>query len=246
MYRSQIVFIVIFFLFNLTLSKGSLAQSTIDNTRANQAMSQLSATGTGPGSSLYEFASPDDKPKILGDTYHDIHWAKSSILFWDSKLFNGYLARYDIRKNEFDIKTQNGVRVIDGSKVKNFVWIDSLSGQPKMLVNTKEFFLNNKPFDGMSESLVEGKNSLFKKTILDITPPTFNSSLNVGSKDYIIVKKIKFYFSLDNNMQELKKRQALKSLQVIHPDLENFCKKEAIDWTKEDDLVKLFKYLNSK
>lgn len=246
MSRNQIVFIVIFLLFNLTLSKGSIAQSAIDNTRANQAMSQLSTTGTGPGSIIYEFASADDKPKILGDTYHDIHWAKSSILLWDSKLFNGYLARYDIRKNEFDIKTKNGEGVINGSKVKNFVWIDSLSGQSKMLVNTKEFLLNNKPFEGMSELLVEGKNSLFKKTILDITPPTFNSALNVGSKDYIIVKKIKFYFSLDINMQELKKRQAIKSLQAIQPDIEFFCKKEAIDWTKEDDLVKLFKYLNSK
>ena len=221
------------------------AQSTIDNTRANLAMSQLSATGTGPGSIIYQFASADDKPKIVGDTYQDIHWAKSSILLWDTKLFNGYLARYDIRKNEFDIKTQNGVGVINGSKVKNFVWIDSLSGQPKMLVNTKEFLLNNKPFEGMSELLIEGKNSLFKKTILDITPPTFNSAMNIGSKDYIIDKKIKFYFSIGSNMQEVKKKQAIKALQAIQPDLESFCKKESVNWTKEEDLVKLFKYLNA-
>ncbi len=246
MFKNRILFTITLLSLNLFLQLELNAQSTIDDTRANQAMSQLAATGTGPGSAIYQFASADDKMKVLGDTYYDIHWAKSSILLLDSKMINGYLARYDIRQNEFEFRFQNGVKVVSGNKVKNFVWIDSLSGQAKQLVNTQEHLLNSAPFNGVAELLVDGKASLFKKITLDEIPPTFNSALNVGSKDYTIVKKVKYFFSIDNNIQELKKRQAIKSLQLIQPDIENFCKKESINWTKEDDLIKLFKYLNSK
>lgn len=244
MIKKQTVIVIYFLFLNVGLHK-IVAQSSIDNTRFNMAMNQLSTSGTGAGSVIYQFASPDDLAKILGDTYHDIHWAKSSILLWDGKLFNGHLARYDIKKSEFDVKTQNGIGIITADRVKNFVWIDSVSGHPRTLVNTREYFSNGKPFEGMSELLVEGKFSVFKKILLDITPPTFNSAMNIGNKDYVITKKVKFYYSMENNVHELKKKQAIKSLKVIQPDLENFCAKESINWSQEDDIVKLFKYLNS-
>ncbi|NOS55611.1 MAG: hypothetical protein HOP37_05065 [Cyclobacteriaceae bacterium] len=245
MKKRHLVFIAIFSSINPFLLKGSMAQSSIDNTRANQAMSQAAATGVGPGGILYEFSSSDKTTKELGDTYYDIYWSKSSLILLDNKVIEGYLGRYDIKGNEFEFKFQNGIRVIGGDRIKKFVWVDSLSRQTKQLVNTKDYLFNGVPFYGVAELLVDGETVLFKKITIDEIPPTFNSALNVGSQDYTLAKKVQYFFTIDNNLYELKKRSALKVLQTIKPDVENFCRKESITWRKENDLVRLFNYLNS-
>lgn len=221
------------------------AQSTIDNTRANQASIQASSEGLGPSDIIYQFASADDRMKIVGDTYYNEHWTKSIIRLYDDKFIKGYLTRYDIKQNEIEFVFQQGIKVISGNKVKSIEWIDSLSKETSRLFNTKDFTLEGSSFKGFAELIIDGKIPLFKKVILDEIPPTFNSALNVGTKDLTIVKKVKYFFAVYNRVYEVKKKQTLKSLQPFQPEIQNFCKTESISWTNEQDLKRLFAYVNA-
>lgn len=189
----------------------------------------------------------NDAHEIIGDTYWDKHWGKSSLLLYkNDELVEGYVIRYDIYKNEFEFLIQKDVRVLQGTRVKNIVWIDSISNQTRYMVNAKDYLENDVPLIGFFEVLVEGEITLLKKIRLEILKPDFNPALNVGSKDTRIVKKQTFYYSTDNHLTKIKSKKSLESISKENAkQMEVFIKKEGIKFTEERDLVKLFTFLES-
>ncbi len=228
------------------LTGSIVAQSTIDKyVRANNAINQMNYNNMKQGDMIYQVRSSETS-EWIGDPYFDTHWAKSSILLYDGRLIEGQLIRYDIRQNEFEIRLSGQVKVLSGSLVQNVVWVDSLDSSTRYLVNTKDLNWENSKSTGFMELLVEGENPLMKRIVIEILKPDYNLALNVGSKDYRIFKKVKYYYVRNATLHEVKKRAVIQEFKEKFPEIESFCKKESISWSKQSDLVQLFSYLNPK
>ncbi len=210
------------------------------NWRLQQLGGKLQSGDMISGFSSYEM------PDVIGDTYWDNHWAQSSLLMYNrSEAIEGYLIRYDIYKNEFEFKLSGGVKVLQGALVKDMIWLDSLTGTTRVLINARDFTEDGAKVSGFIEVLAEGKNSLYKKLRLEILKPDFNPALNVGSKDARILKKEAFYFNQGTELTRIKSKKSLEPLlQGKAEQVEKYLKTENIRFNSENDLVKLFQFLN--
>jgi len=223
--------------------------STINkNIRSANLLNQLSSYGGNPGQAFLTLPS-SEKSQTIGDVYLDAHWSQSSLLLFDDEtLINDYLTRYDIQNNEFEFRLKGGIKVLAGVKVKNIVWIDSLTKQPRVMNNARDYTASVTPIDGFFEVLQDGEIQLLKKVYLEILRPNFSPALNVGSKDTKIIKKSEYFYAIKNKLNQIKKKTSLDAIQRYDSSfvLESLIKKEKINLNKESDLRRLFLILNSK
>jgi hypothetical protein len=198
------------------------------------------------GQILTGMSTPSDS-EIVGDTYWDGHWGKSSLLLYkNDQLIEGYITRYDIYKDEFDFKLQDDIRVLNGSKVKNIVWIDSVTNKTRFLVNAREYTEDNVPMVGFLEILVDEEVALFKRIRIEVLKPDFSPALNVGSKDVRILKKEVFYYNNGNQLIRIKSKKSLETLFAGKSrQMDAFIKNEGIKFNNEADLIKLFTSLQA-
>ncbi|HEX6226538.1 MAG TPA: hypothetical protein VFZ52_19090 [Chryseolinea sp.] len=226
----------------------SNAQSVVPpNVRATHTLDKLTdLDGINTSDILYGIPLPPGK--IVGDTYLDIHWRKSSILLYENdKLIEGFPVRYDIQANEAEIKSKSGIKVLKGEKIKSFVWVDSLSKTPDYFVNAKDFRNeDNVPYTGFFQVLTEGPVPLFKKTLLEIKKADYNLQFNVGSQDDKILKKSKYYALKDKRVLELPSSR--KKLAAFFGDkaepMEEFMRDNNLS-PKGDELKIIFEHYNS-
>lgn len=186
--------------------------------------------------------------EVKGDSYWDNHWGKSSLLLYkNDELIEGYATRYDILKDEFEFKLQQDVRVLGGNKVKNIVWIDSVTNKDRYLVNGREYYEDGAPLSGFVEVLVDAEVALIKHIRIEVLKPDFNPALNVGSKDTRVIKKESYYF---NRAESLVRIKSKKSLDVLGPvygqKINQFIKTNNVKLNNEADLIRLFQYLSGK
>jgi hypothetical protein len=219
-----------------------------NNVRSANLLNQLGSYRITPGDIFFPIYS-NEKSQTIGDVYLDAHWSQSSLLLFDNEtLINDYLTRYDIQNNEFEFRLKGGVKVLAGEKVKNIVWIDSLTKQSRVMNNAREYTASVTPFDGFFEMLQEGNIQLLKKVYLEILRPNFSPALNVGSKDTKIIKKSEYFYAINNKLNQIKKKASLDAIQQYDSsiDLESLIKKEKISFNNESDLKRLFLILNSQ
>lgn len=217
-------------------------RATNFNNRLQQLGGQLR-----PGDMISGFSS-NVGPEVIGDVYWDRHWGKSSLLLNnDSVPLEGYITRYDIQKDEFEFNLSSGVKVIRGSLVKDIIWIDSIKGYQRYLVNAREFTNEGVQVAGFLELLKEGRHSLYKKIVLEVLKPDFNPALNVGSRDFKIIKKVSYYYHIDDNkLVPIKSKKSFQPLEAKKGiSIEGSLRVDRIDIKKEADLIKLFSSLNN-
>ncbi|MFZ6011198.1 MAG: hypothetical protein ACOYXT_12700, partial [Bacteroidota bacterium] len=122
--------------------------------RASNTLDRLTS-GLTASNILYGIPLPPGK--IIGDTYLNKEWRKSTLmLYGNDKLIEGYLIRYDLFADEIEIKTPDGIRVLVGRKVKSFLQLDSATNLPSYFVNALDY-KNEKgiPLSGFFEVLSE-------------------------------------------------------------------------------------------
>jgi hypothetical protein len=221
------------------------AQSAVDKfVKANSAIYQMSVNNSfRQGDAVYQFSFAS-RSEVLGDPYIDAHWGKSSILLYDSSVLRGYLTRYDIRLDEIEFRLSEGVRTLKGGRVRSILWIDSLRQTTRLLANGREFSSDEKQKKGFYEIVVDGKVSLLKHIAVEILRPDYNVALDVGSRDFRIVKKQKFYFSLGGKLFDMKKKALIASLKDISIDITGYLNEQSVNWTNEQDLYALFAQIN--
>ena len=200
------------------------------------------------GSEMVREISSLEKNKVLGDVYLDANWLPISVILYEGdKFLDGYLGRYDIEKNEFEFRKQNDAKLLAGERVKSITWIDDTQGVARKLINAKGFSLNGIPILGFFEILLEGTTPLFKKTYIEIIKPSYILALGVGNQETLIQKTAKYYFALNNNeLYLLKNKKSLAPLESpASPRVSLYAKKESIRFNKEEDLKRLFFYINN-
>jgi hypothetical protein len=232
----------------LMLGAMSYGQAVVPpNIRATNTLERLNdLDGLGMGDLLYGIPLPEGK--VVGDTYLDTSWRVSSILLYEKdKMIEGYPTRYDIYRDEMEIKAKNGIKVLKGNKIKSFVWIDSLTRKPVFFVNAQDYKnKNDVPFTGFFEVLTEGDIPLFKRTYIDIKKADYNIQFNVGSQDDKILKKREYYALKDKDIIEIptSKKKLLPFFEDKAEELEKFMKDNDLSASKEEDLKLLFQRYN--
>ena len=233
----------------LTFAFKCYAQAVVPpNVRASNTLDRLKESRDfNTADMLYGIPLPEGK--TIGDTYLDMHWKDASILLYESeKLIEGFPIRYDIMTDDVEVKTKKGIKVLQGVKIKSFVWVDSVTKAPDYFVNAKDFKdESNVPYSGFFQVLADGSLPLFKKTEIEIKKADYNIQFNVGSQDDKILKKSEFYTLKDKQLVELPSSK--KKIIVLFGDkseaMEVFIKENDLSIAKGDQLKIIFAHYNS-
>ena len=209
-------------------------------------LNTMSGTGFDPASAQQMmFMPPSHVDEMEGNPYWDEHWGTSSVMLLDNpKLHEGYLTRYDIRRDEFEFNLNGQIKVAQGKVIKNVVWIDSVSQKPRFMVSARGYKLEGVPLLGFLEVLVEGEQQLIKRVELQVLKPNYNVALSTGSQNSRIVKKTVFYYSSNGELIAITSRKSLAPLFGEESDQMNaFIKKGKLRTNNEDDLRQIFTQL---
>jgi len=240
----------VFIFLGLLFSLPALAQPNVvpNNIRAVNTLEKLyDPDGLGRSDMLYGIPQPEGK--VVGDTYFSTQWKTSTILLYkDEKLIEGFPIRYDIRTNEIEVKTQSGVKVLGGDKVKSFIWIDSATRIPSYFVNAKDFKDKDQTrLSGFLQVVADGPLPLLKQTTVYVKKADYSIQFDVGSRDDKILKKTELYFTKDGQVLELpsSKKKLLPLFGDKADAIGKFIQDQNLTLSRETDLVTLFNHYNS-
>jgi hypothetical protein len=214
------------------------SQFTLDQLRDQQ--------GIGVTDILYGVPLPPGE--TIGDSYLDKKWNVGRILLYErDKIIEGYPVRYDITDDVLEIRSRTQVKVIETRKINSVVWIDSLSGVNRFLVNGRAFQLNGTRLTGLIEVLSDGGMPLLKRTTVVEKEPDYNAALHVGSRDKKLLRKHTFYYSVAGGLTKIGSKTSLLPAFGDHAkEMEEFIKTNKIDLDNERSLTLLFDHYNSK
>jgi hypothetical protein len=215
------------------------------NIRATNVLNDISHIS--PNELLYGIPLP---PKnLVGDAYLNSNWQSSNILlFTKETLLEGYRTRYDLLKDELEVDSKSGIKVLEGKRIKSFVWLDSVTRKPAYFINASQYKDDdNTKMSGFFSVEADGKLPLFKRTTAYIKKADYNVQFNVGSRDDKVIKKEELFYAKDNLVYEVPKSK--KKLLPIFGDrreeVEQFIKSNSIDVSDEGNLKRIFTYYNS-
>lgn len=225
-------------------SQGSVIPS---NVRAVNTIERLTdSNGLGNNELMYGIPLPEGK--VIGDTYLSTQWKRSVILLYqNNKLLEGFSIRYDIKADEIDVKGRSEVKVLEGRKVKSFMWMDSSRTEPYYFINAKDFKEDGVPMTGFFEVLVDGNSPLFKKVNISIKKADYNVTLSTGSRDDKILKSPSYYLVDGSSVAEIpgSKKKFLQLLKSRADEVESYMDDNNLSVKKEEELMAICKYYNS-
>jgi len=217
------------------------------NMRAQITLGQLSnpVRGLSGGDMLYGI--PMEPGKVIGDNYLDKKWNRANILLYQSEtMIEGYPVKYDVKNDLLEIKSATGIKVLEGRKIKNLVWIDSLTTQPHYFVNGGEYRFEGTKSMGLMEVLVDGELPLMKRAEVNVKKANYNPALDVGSKDMKIYIKEIFLYASNGELVKIKSKESiLKAAGTRSAEVESFIKVNKLNTNKQPDLIRVFEYINS-
>jgi hypothetical protein len=232
-----------------TFSAAAQLSNTVPkNIRASNTLNNLSDPGGLAAKNLYGI--PLEPGRVIGNTYLSTDWKMTTLLLYDGgKMIEAYPARYEIESDQFEIKTSSGVKVLNGTKVNSFVWVDSLTQFPHYFVNGKD--LSNEDgiaLSGFFEVLTEGSLSLLSKIKITVKDPTYNAQLDMGNRDTRLNKKTILYYFDRHVVRELppSKKRLLPIFGEHASEVEDFIKVNKLSLNEAAHLRAIFENYNAR
>ena len=196
------------------------------------------------------YSIPLEPGNVVGNAYLNPVWKRTTFMLYASdKMIEGYLSRYEIDRDHFEIRSSAGVKVLNGNHVKSFVWIDSISKAPQYFVNGRDFTDEQKrKLSGFYEVLSEGRLTLLIKTDVAVRKATYNQAFDVGKRDTEIVKKTKFFYIENEMVKELpSSKKKILTLFGDHAEVaEDFLNKNKLSLNEAAHLRALFDHYNAQ
>jgi hypothetical protein len=197
------------------------------------------------------YGIPLPAPKITGDTYINAEWNKGRIfLYGNDKFVDGYPIRYDLDRQELEVRTTQGIKVIPGTKIRSFITFETNAPPEGIIyVNAGEFsFPDGEEFDGFFKVIVDGSMALMSATTVVVKKPDYNEAMNVGNQNFRIAKREKFFYALEGKVRELPMRK--KELLDIFPaerraSISEFIGARHVRTSDEAGLTLIFREFNS-
>lgn len=231
------------------LTAAAQPMSTVPkNIRASNTLANLfDPNGLSTSDNLYGI--PMELGEVRGDTYLQPDWKRTTLMLYDvDKMVEGYPARYEIEHDQFEIKAGGAVKVLNGKKVKSFVWIDSISRTPHYFVNGRDLKTeDNMPLTGFLEVITEGRIALLSRTEVVVMNPNHHQALNMGTRDTRIVKKHVFYL-LENGVLKAvpsSKKKLLPLFGEHAPEVSKFIRVNALSLNEPTHLRALVEHYNT-
>jgi hypothetical protein len=201
------------------------------------------------GQSVFGIA-PEAK-QLIGNYYLDQKWNKASILLYkESEIIEGYMVRYHIQNNSFEIRAEDSEEItsIPGMRIRNIVWLDSKYQVPRYFINGMDLKDEGAPILGFFEVLVDGKLPLVRRTVASIKAANYNTALMVGNKNDTIMKRNVYYYIDGKNLIQIpkKKKQIFTIFGEKASELEAFAKENALNLREASSWFTLFTQYNSK
>lgn len=197
------------------------------------------------------FGIPPEPKRLFGNFYLDQKWNKASILLYkNDEIMEGYLVRYNINSNNFEIRAENSneASTLPGIRVRNIVLIDGEHKVPRYFVNGMDFRDEGAPIAGFFEVLVDGKMPLVRRTVASIRESNYNQALMVGDPDDRVVKRNVYYYLLGKDLH-LVPKQKKRFFEIFGEKAEEmmaFAETNKLDAKSESSWFSLFTHYNSQ
>ena len=153
------------------------------------------------------FGIPLPPASLEGDFYLDSEFKEGSFeLTVSPKVYDDMVIRYDLRSNLIEINYDDGVRGLDGNKVKYFD-LKTSTNKYKRYVNVNQLkgSGDDMPTNIFLEVILDGAVPLYSYEKITIKKADYNVALNVGNKNDQILKKPVYLSIVDGKAIELTK-----------------------------------------
>lgn len=236
------VVLTIFQIYVLRAQQAPATRNFMQNRYALERIASADQLTTGTVQSL-----PMAPPDVVGTDLMNKYFNRSTFLLNDSSLLENLPARYYVMRNEFDIKTPQGVRILKGDRVKSFIWVDSATNRTQVFQNMKAYTSpGGVPGTGFMQILCEGKITLLKQTEVVFKEANYHVALNVGTVDHQFISKINLYYLSGTVFQPLPPKRKIATIFSDHQEeIQRFIRINQLNLNDEYHLIALFDYYNS-
>lgn len=178
---------------------------------------------------------------IIGTPYlYDTYLPGEIRLDYSENAINSEKIRVHLFANYIEIIRDGKEFVIDGVKVNSLILGDS------HYINTNDFVNKSDPVSGFFKVLFEGGVSLYAYHYIIVKKPDYNEALDVGSKDYELLRKTDFYLNVHHKVTLINKKNVIYNLfNDKKSSLKDFIKVNKINFSDEQDLIKLTAFCDS-
>lgn len=189
---------------------------------------------------------PPPAGEVIGTTYLDDSWKKGTILLYkDEALIENYFIKYDIQANLLEIQDAQVVKVLEGAKVKSFMWISDSPQTPYYFINARTYKNDGTAMSGFFQIMVDGSLPLFKKTEISIQKANYVKEFDTGSRDEKIHKKEIFYYADQNDAFRVPKKKLTAIFKDRSQEMDQFIEVNNLNPKNAADLQRIFEKYNS-
>lgn len=192
---------------------------------------------------IYNLPAP--KGELKGTYYLDEDWKETSVRLSSNSPVPNLPMRLDLRANGLEVKTDDGIKFINNSMIKEFAWKNNRLDSSKY-INTSHYFSSDND-NRIMEELVYGQIGLYKYHETFIEKANYNPALDVGSKDDVVKLKAMYYFSKDDELykisSKLKKNQGFFGSDF--DKVKSFMKENKLKMNNDEDLKRIAIFANT-
>ncbi len=195
------------------------------------------------------FGVPLPPAELEGDFYLNEDFKQSRFeLASSTKVYDNLMIRYDLRSNLIEINYTDGIRGLDGNKVKYFELASG--GLYSKYLNSNQIKAEGEalPKNMFVSVMVTGKYPLYSYSKLSIKKADYNVALNVGNRNDQIIKKPAYFTVVDGKAIELDKGKNSNIFELApekEAELKAYAKENKINLREAEDFVAIINKLNS-
>jgi hypothetical protein len=193
---------------------------------------------------------PPKPANVVGSVYLNDEWKEATVNLKKATLgvsqLTGINIKLDLKTNTIELKTDRDVKVLGGSSVESFVWMNDLQAKEVKFINCDKFSFDDTKLHGFGRVAAEGsKLSLIEHQYLEFVAADYNLALDVGSKDHKYVKRDKLYLLKNNQLIPANKKSMQTAMSDKKQEVSKYAKDQKLSFKEEHDLAALVEYYNS-
>lgn len=141
--------------------------------------------------------------------------------------------RLDLQTNAFEVKSPDGIKELEASKVEKFYFKDPKTGTTEVFFNASKFKLNGAPMVGFCK-VTGNKVGLANCASTKIVRANYDPVLNVGNKEDALLKITNLYLVKDGNFFPATKKNCFDLMGDKESEIKKFIKDKRVNLNKEE------------
>jgi hypothetical protein len=193
---------------------------------------------------------PPKPADVVGSVYLNENWKEATVNLKKATLgiekLAGINMKLDLKTNTLELQTDKDIKVLGGSNVESFAWMNDLQSKEVKYVNCDKFSFDGTKLHGFGRVLAEGnKLSLIQHQYLEFIKADYNLALDVGSKDHKYVKREKLYFLKNGQLIPASKKAMQTVMSDKKQEVSKYAKEQKLNLKEESGLAAVVEYYNT-